>query len=495
MQSLGFPSFSNYRPSTSFSSATPPPYSSSVPTEFHFKSPSSGLKRTYSSPCKLSAEVLRKDYRRNQLGLAIIFSNKDFHTLKKFVLENYVFIETHAMKAVSQIKQSSMSLDDISSQFIEYLNVTLTGERMHTTAWQSVNFSGLVGSREMKDKITDIICKLYDRYERERCFISTVVTSILSATSLWHAYVATPNSIMNQRIYEAYGGESPNFPIRIAFIAKESNLLEKFLILVSYFQRNSFMIKSKRKEVYMKAHDGKNINLSDLNCCGYGDSLYRAFNSAINSNAFFFFNSHADDDNCDSDPTLTSSSMSDEPSIQRYSTAFTDHYLNRKLYADKLIVRNKKSCPIITQNYHPSLPVIGILNTDDIYDDSRSGFTAFHDSVELSNLTYHVSPRMIINNIANFDCKIHMRGGGRGMYDNITSASYVRRILKNFSNLRKLTGNSKLCLIYLESELETLGCIKDAYLTFCQLEESPPEQFLNIFGLDHSDKAMFHHYL
>ena len=192
--------------------------------------------------------------------------------------------------------------------------------------------------------------------------------------------------------------------------------------------------------------------------------------------------------------TTTNSSLSAGPgeqgAVPRYCTSFVDYALSKRLSDKKLMVDNQTSLPLLTPSYHPSSPVMGLMTPDGVYKDFKCGFAALNEALRLS-ISEEVVPKMVVNNATSFDCQFWVHDGTYQNQSRITASSAVARIIKNFVELKQLTGNSKLCLLYLESELQTLGNIRQAYLTFCALEASPPHCFLDVFNMDKSDGEFF----
>ena len=488
---LGFTgSFSgqNRAPST-----TPdPPFSSSIPSDTSVIERSPGLKRVSSSPSKLAAHGVRTP-KNSKFGIGFIFNTAhpaelSFEQLKSFVFKNIHIIETQVMeckKLLFEHLDSGDTIDyeriitDMSECFLHYLNMVVSVKRIGNL-WQTVNFGGLVGSRRAKNNAADLICDLYNQYESERKFMSTAITAILSATSTWHSSMCDPHfpyvSTASRKFLDWYGGPGSNFPVRIAFISHDNTLLQGFLALTSYFQRSAVYVKntSHKKVKFVTANTSQ---ISDFSFSGFGEKISTAVPSALETGTFTFLVEENTDNN-------------KSASCPRYSTSFVDYPLSRKLSDDNLITPNENGLPVITSTYHPSFPVMGLETIDGIFRDFKCGFSAFHEALKL-NINGEVVSKMVVNDANNFDCKVWVHDGTYQSKCKINSSTAVARILKNFVDLKELTGNSKLCLIYLESELQSLAYIREAYLTFCQNEPSPPQRFLDIFNMDKSDGEFF----
>ena len=468
-----------------------PPFSSSIPTDTKLAECSPGLKRVSSSPSKLAAQGVRTS-KKDKFGIGFIFhadeTGMNFEQLKSFLFENVHILETQAMECKKRLFDHIDSGDtidyehivmEISECFLHYLTQVVSVKRIRNL-WQTVNFGGLVGSRRAKNNVADLICDLYHQYESERKFMSTAITSILSATSTWHSNICDPNfpllSTESRKFLDWYGGPGSNFPVRITFISQDSTLLQGFLALTSYFQRSTIFVKNTfHKNVKFVSVDG--TKFSNYSFINYGEKISTGVASALASGTFTLL-------------VEERSSPDIKTTCPRYSTSFVDYPLSRKLSDENLIVPNKNSLPVISNTYHPSFPVMGLKTIDGVFRDFKCGFSAFHETLKLS-INEEVVSKMVVNDANNFDCKVWVHDGTYQSKCKINPSTAVARILKNFIDLKELTGNSKLCLIYLESELQSLAYIREAYLTFCELEPSPPQRFLDIFGMDKSDGEFF----
>ena len=506
--SIGISSFNGHKGSAT----TPdPPFSSSIPTDTHLgageKPP--GLKRVASSPSKLATQGINTS-RKEKFGIGFLFKANcigiDFEQLKSFIFERLHIIEAQAMECRKRLfyyldlgksTDYEQIINGISDCFLYYLNMSASVKRI-SNLWQSVHLGGLVGSRQAKNNVADLICDLYHQYEDEKKFMSTVVTAILSANSTWHSNICDPNqqasSSQSRKFLDLYGGPGSNFPVRIAFISQDVTLLQGFLALTTYFQRNTVFVKSVRhKKAKFVAGHGSQLTLP----CDYGEKVIEAVQSAVASDTFSFL---CEDDvlsvvSSDNSNTLNSNSshtsMSDDGDLcPRFSTSFVDYSLSRRLAEDDLILPNRNNLPAMSNCYHPSFPVMGLYSHDGLFKDFKCGFAALHEALKLS-ISEDVISKMVVNDATTFDCKVWVHDGTYQKICKITSSSAVARIIKNFFELKQLTGNSKLCLLYLESELQTLAHIREAYLTFCELEPSPPQKFLDVFKMDKSDGEFF----
>ena len=505
--SIGIGSFNGNKGYGCASTTPDPPLSSSIPTDSYLKERGPSLKRVTSSPSRLAMEGKEK-YTKRSLCIGILLGTNggkfDFEQLKTFIFDRIHFLETQAMNSKTQvlsdlIREKSMDeiMGDISDHFLCCLNTVSSGRRVKNM-WQAVHLGGLVGSRCAKNNIVDIICELHELYEGERYFMSSVVTAILSANSTWHSNICQPvhsirGSIQGRKILDLYGGPSSNFPVRITFVSREETLLQGFLALTSYFQRNTIFVQNdKRKHTAIVPGNGAQVHLSEFSCCS--EAITAAVNSALSSNSFSFLEEEHGIPQVQSSETITSSTSCNgntdhHPDVcPRFSTAFVDYPLSRRLYDEKLIAPNHCNLPIISDVYHPSAPIMGLSANDGVVRDFKNKFSGFHNAMKLSTNGQEIVPKMIINDALVYNCKVY---DGTSRHGQIHSSTTVRRILKNFIDLKRLTGNNKLCLIYLESELQTLSYIREAYLTFCQHEPSPPKTFLDIFDMDKSDGEMF----
>lgn len=508
--SIGINSFNGHKGSAT----TPdPPFSSSIPTNAHLgpgeKTP--GLKRVASSPSKLATQGLNTS-RKEKFGIGFLFKANgigiDFDQLKSFIFERLHLIEAQAMECRKRLfyylelgknVDYEHIINSISDCFLYYLNMSASVRRI-SNLWQSVHLGGLVGSRQAKNNVADLICDLYHQYEGEKKFLSTVVTAILSANSTWHSNICDPNqpiqlSSQSRKFLDLYGGPGSNFPVRIAFISQEDTLLLGFLALTTYFQRNTVFVKcTKHKKAKFVSVDSSQLTLP----CDYGEKVVDAVQSAVASGTFSLLCEEeinnvesSDSHTCTLNSASSNTTVSEEgDSSPRFSTSFVDYSLSRKLTEDDLIVPNRNSLPAMSTFYHPSFPVMGLSSHDGMFKDFKCGFSALHEALKLS-ISEDVVLKMVVNDATTFDCKVWVHDGTYQKICKITSSSAVARIIKNFIELKQLTGNSKLCLLYLESELQSLAYIREAYLTFCQLEPSPPQRFLDVFKMDKSDGEFF----
>ncbi|XP_063684240.1 uncharacterized protein LOC134818556 [Bolinopsis microptera] len=509
--SIGISSFNGNKGSAT----TPdPPFSSSIPANTYLgtgeKVP--GLKRVASSPSKLATQGLNS--RKEKFGIGFLFKANcmgiDFEQLKSFIFERLHIIEAQAMECRKRLfyyldlgksTDYEQIINGISDGFLYYLNMSASVKRIGNL-WQSVHLGGLVGSRQAKNNVADLICDLYHQYEGEKKFMSTVVTAILSANSTWHSNICDPNlqsqlSSQSRKFLDLYGGPGSNFPVRIAFISQDVTLLQGFLALTTYFQRNTVFVKSiGHKKAKFMAVDSSQLTLPDL-ACDPSEKVVEAVQSAVASGTFSLLsedevNSIESSNNSTTLNSVSSkTSMSDEGDLcPRFSTSFVDYSLSRKLAQDDMILPNRNNLPALSNFYHPSFPVMGLSSHDGLFKDFKCGFAALHEALKLS-ISEDVISKMVVNDATTFDCKVWVHDGTYQKICKITASSAVSRIIKNFFELKQLTGNSKLCLLYLESELQTLAHVREAYLTFCQLEPSPPQKFLDVFKMDKTDGEFF----
>lgn len=501
--SIGIGSFN----SKNMSKTPDPPYSSSIPSHNGLQDRAGGLKRVASSPSKLATQGISNS-RKEKFGIGFLFkavgTEYNYDQFKSIILEKLHIIETQAMECRRRLLPDDFGrnpdyetiINDICECFFSYMNTAISALHMRNL-WREVHLGGLVGSRQAKDNVVDLICDLYNQYEGEKKFMSTVVTANLSANSTWHSNLCDPQqpaiqSDAAKKFLDLYGGPGSNFPVRIAFISQDPTLLKGFLALTSYFQRNTIYVKShKHKKAKFVTVNSSQLSLSDF-LCNHQDTVIEAVQSAISTGTFTLLCEEDSPRSIKSSDTTSSTMTSltvseDEGAIPRYSSCFVDYALSRKLYEEELIVPNSVCQPVLSSYYHPSLPVVGIQSHEGIFKDFKCGFSAFNEALKLS-ISEEVLPKMVINDATIFSSKVLVREGN---YSKVTSSTAVSKILRNFVDLKELTGNSKLCLLYLESELQSLAYIRDAYLTFCQLEPSPDERFLDIFKMDKSDGEFF----
>jgi len=421
--------------------------------------------------------------------------------LKEFVMQNFYFIETQAMvirQAV--VGKDTRHLDDTTARelhelFLDQLRILTHSERVFNL-WESANLRGLSGpqsSARSKALVVDVIVDLYDKFESERTrkFLSTAVTGILSAWSSWHTTVCEPDqpidSLEGRRVLDLYGGDSQNFPVRVCFISNDKTVLLGFLALCTYLQRSLVFVKNHRP-TRTKFRKETSVNLSELEVLGFSGRMISAITTSVSVGTY----SILVDDMCatlrstPSSDTLTSSSTDTtelDTTCPRYCSMFVDyHKINSRIMTDIV-----PGClPVISDQYHPALPIMGLPATDGVIRDRNDGISAFHNALQLS-IPDGITQKMVLSDAQRFDTW-HMVPGDQCQ---VAPASSISRILRNFKELKQLTGNSKLCLYYLETELQSLAYIRKAYLTFWSLDSSPPEKFLEIFKLKDSDGQFF----
>ena len=538
-----------YQPNQSngIPSATPPP----PLTESRFREPS-GLKRTHSSPGQLALSG-SKPKRRSKVAVGFLFSlheghtSKDFDKLKVFILDRFALLEMQALivkRDISTALQNYLSremfteyIDKSVDRYFDDLNSLSSGKFLKDNSWQMANLGGMVGSCKEKNNIVEMICDLYEKYDKpgNNYFMSSSITAVLSSHLTWSDAIYRPDWFKNmsyskQRLIDCYGGTG--FPCRIFFVSEDVQLLEGFAYLLSYFLRDKIFLKNDPN--IEKISTPKVIDLSVIHqrkCCSFGEILFSTVTEAKKSGSLIIVdeipahpNAKVIRDNNKYIETITeeSSSLSEDTfcnsmssHLSNYSlnngyngfngstsdldksesgspshkypnhcTTFIDHALGCELQEDSSIVPNNLNRPLIRRSYHPTAPVMGVRNKVDVIQHIQTqGLEVLYDYFNVNNMPCPQST-VVVNDAINFRCDVFKYCPALAQHDppalrvnHMSAAFFVQNMLKKFRKLKNLTGGSQSSVI--STQVLCQIQLAPQYRPF--VDCPPPPQYCRLF--------------